>query len=80
MENDDGGRRSGGDELNYSLNDNPWEYLFEYIDKYTEILDKYPDEEKADYLNDSQIALFAYNILYAEVSNGGFIQLIFNGY
>jgi tetratricopeptide (TPR) repeat protein len=66
--------------LQYSLNDDPWDYLFEYIDKYEEIVNKYPEGKVTDYLNDSQITLLAYNFLYGQVSNGGFIQLIQNGY
>jgi hypothetical protein len=66
--------------LKYSLVDDPWDYLFEYIDKYEEIINKYPNGKVTDYLNDSQIALLAYNFLYGQVSNGGFIQLIQNGY
>jgi len=68
------------DLLQYSLNDSPWDYLFEYIDKYEEIVNKYPDKKMTDYLNDSQITLLAYNFLYGQVSNGGFIQLVQNGY
>jgi hypothetical protein len=66
--------------LKYSLIDDPWDYLFEYIDKYEEIIQKYPDGKVTDHLNDSQITLLAYNFLYGQVSNGGFIQLIQNGY
>jgi hypothetical protein len=69
--------------LKYSLKDDAddaWDYLFEYIDKYEEIIHKYPDGKITDYLNDSQITLLAYNFLYGQVSNGGFIQLIQNGY
>ncbi|GMO49751.1 MAG: hypothetical protein Pg6C_12700 [Treponemataceae bacterium] len=66
--------------LKCSLIDDPWDYLFDYIGKYEEILNKYPNGKVTDYLNDSQIALLAYNFLYGQVSNGGFIQLIQNGY
>jgi tetratricopeptide (TPR) repeat protein len=66
--------------LKYSLTDDTWDYLFEYIDKYEAILNKYPDGKMTDHLNDSQITLLAYNFLYGQVSNGGFIQLIQNGY
>jgi tetratricopeptide (TPR) repeat protein len=66
--------------LEYSLKDDPWDYLFEYIDKYEEIVNNHPDGKVTDYLNDSQITLLAYNFLYGQVSNGGFIQLIQNGY
>jgi hypothetical protein len=33
-----------------------------------------------DNFNDSQITLLVYNFLYGQVSNGGFIQLVQNGY
>jgi tetratricopeptide (TPR) repeat protein len=66
--------------LKYSLRDDPWDYLFEYTDKYVKIVNKYPNEKMTDYLNGSQITLLAYNFLYGQVTNGGFIQLVQNGY
>lgn len=68
------------DMLKYSLIDDPWDYLFEYLDKYEKILNKYPNKKLTDHLNDSQITLLSYNLLYGQVTNGGFIQLIQNGY
>jgi hypothetical protein len=41
---------------------------------------KRTDGERAEDLNDSQHTLLAHNFLYGQVSNGGFIQLIQNGY
>jgi hypothetical protein len=43
-------------------------------------MEKNPNGEKTAGFNDSQLTLLAYNILYGQVSNGGFIQLIHNGY
>jgi hypothetical protein len=63
-----------------SLRDDPWDYLFDYIDKYEEVTNKYPDGKITDHLNDSQITLLAYFFLEGQVTNGGFIQLIQNGY
>jgi tetratricopeptide (TPR) repeat protein len=66
--------------LKYSLQYEPWDYLFEYIDSYEKKWEEYPDGKMTDCLNNSQITLWGYNFLYWEVSNGGFIQLVQNGY
>jgi tetratricopeptide (TPR) repeat protein len=66
--------------LEISLRNDLWDYLFEYIDKYEDLVDKNPDGKMTDYLNDSQISLLTYSFLYGQVTNGGFIQLVQNGY
>ena len=66
--------------LESSLRDDPWDYLFEYIEQYEELVSQHPVEKTIDYLDDSQLTLWAYNFLYGQVRNGGFIQLIQNGY
>jgi tetratricopeptide (TPR) repeat protein len=57
-----------------------WDFLSIFLHKYFEIINKTPDGEKTEGFNDSQHTLFAYKIFYEQVSNGGFIQLIQNGY
>ncbi|MCL2638680.1 MAG: DMP19 family protein [Oscillospiraceae bacterium] len=57
--------------------DDAWDYLFHFTDKYLEAVTKYP--EAVQEFNDSQLVLLTYNILYGEIMNGGFIQLIING-
>jgi hypothetical protein len=54
-----------------------WDYLFHFTDKYFEILAESP--EAIQDFNDSQLVLVAYNYLYGELVNGGFIQMINNG-
>ncbi len=56
-----------------------WEYLYVILDKYFKLQDKEPDKI-VDNFNNDQHALSAYTVLDSQVSNGGFIQLIFNGY
>lgn len=55
-----------------------WGYLFVILEKYFDIMDK--DKEAAKYFNAHQHTLLAYNYFYGEVCNGGFIQLVQNGY
>jgi len=66
-------------EIEKSFND-AWDFLFVFIDKYHKIMDQDATGEIWKSFNDAQFALLTYNILDAEVNNGGFIQLIFNGY
>lgn len=57
-----------------------WDFLFLFLDHYLEEL--YTDEsgEVMNRLNDDQHTLIAYNFLYNQITNGGFLQLIQNGY
>ncbi|MCL1992006.1 MAG: DMP19 family protein [Spirochaetes bacterium] len=56
-----------------------FEYLGIILDKYNALWKSEP-QKFAENFNDNQITLFFYGILYNEVQNGGFLQLIFNGY
>ncbi|MDR2376426.1 MAG: DUF4375 domain-containing protein [Treponema sp.] len=62
------------------LFEDAWDFLSIFLHKYFEIMKKKPDGEKMESFNNSQHTLLAYNIFYGQVSNGGFIQLIQNGY
>ena len=57
--------------------DDAWDYLFNFTDKYFDMLAESP--EIIQEFNDSQLVLVAYNYMYGEVVNGGFIQMIING-
>ena len=56
-----------------------WDYLYVILNKYQE-LSQADSVNFLDNLNDNQLALFGYRILDAQVTNGGFLQLIYNGY
>ncbi|MNL26379.1 hypothetical protein D3C87_1479020 [compost metagenome] len=60
--------------LNY--NDNTWDLFFLLLSNYYEIM----DIETEDDFTDSQRTLIAYNIMYGEITTGGFLELIKNGY
>ncbi len=66
-------------EINKAKND-IWDFLFLFIDKYHEMMTNKPDEDMAQNFNNSQHTLMAFNFLYGQVCNGGFLQLIQNGY
>lgn len=51
-----------------------------FTDKYREVLDGDPTAEKMSLLNGEQHTLLAYTLLRDEVVEGGFCQLIQNGY
>ena len=55
-----------------------WDYLYILLDKYFELQEKEADKI-VDNFNGDQHSLSAYVRLDAEVCNGGFIQLIYNG-
>ncbi|OXA75164.1 hypothetical protein B0A65_22380 [Flavobacterium frigidimaris] len=56
--------------------DNTWDLFFLLLSKYYEIMDTVAE----DNFTDSQHTLMAYNILYGEITTGGFLQLIKNGH
>ncbi|MGF7109427.1 DMP19 family protein [Treponema pedis] len=60
------------------MSDDMWELLFLFIDEYVKMINS--DENIIREFNPSQHTLLAFNYLYGEVCNGGFIQLIQNGY
>jgi tetratricopeptide (TPR) repeat protein len=62
------------------LCEDDWDFLSIFLHKYFAIMKKNPDGEKTKNFNNAQHTLLAYNMLYGQVSNGGFIQLIQNGY
>lgn len=59
-----------------------WDYLFLFLDKYDEIISSSSkdEDEVLDEFTDEQHILMEFNALYGQVTNGGFIQLIQNGY
>lgn len=57
-----------------------WDFLFLFIDKYHEMMADKSDADIAQRFNNSQHTLMAFNFLYGQVCNGGFLQLIQNGY
>lgn len=61
---------------NADHDDYAWDYLFNFTDKYFEMISNDPQVLRD--FNDSQLVLLAYNYLYGELVNGGFIQLINN--
>ena len=60
--------------INYS--DNTWDLFFLLLSNYYEVM----DIETEDIFTDSQHTLMAYNIMYGEITTGGFLELIKNGY
>ena len=70
---------SKADLENANKESDAWNFLFVFTDKYLEIAVGENQEIMRDFTS-SQHTLLAYNYLYAEVCNGGFIQLIQNGY
>lgn len=60
--------------LNYI--DNTWDLFFLLLSNYYEIM----DIETEDDFTNSQHTLMAYNIMYGEITTGGFLELIKNGY
>lgn len=58
------------------LNHNTWELFYLLLSKYYEIMDAGTEYD----FTDSQHTLMAFNILYGEITRGGFLELIKNGY
>lgn len=56
------------------------DYLFAIYDEYFKLQAELGDERFFPQLTNKQHALLAYNYLYGQVTNGGFIQLIQNNY
>ena len=55
------------------------DYLEVILDKYYGIWES-ESENPLEHFNDHQIGLFFYGVLFNQVQNGGFLQLIFNDY
>jgi hypothetical protein len=60
--------------------DDAWDFIYIFLDKYFEIINNSKDKEIMNEFNEYQHTLMAYMYLDSEVCNGGFIQLIQNGY
>lgn len=60
--------------------EDPWDLLFMISDKYFKLIASDPTRKILKEFNQYQHSLLAFNYLYGEVCNGGFIQLIQNGY
>jgi hypothetical protein len=60
--------------------DDAWDFIYIFINKYFEIIENSKDKEIMREFNEYQHTLMAYMYLDSEVCNGGFIQLIQNGY
>ncbi|MCV9928555.1 DMP19 family protein [Flavobacterium sp. LS1R49] len=61
-------------------NEDTWGFFFLFLSRYYEIIDNGYYANIENEFNNSQHTLMAYNILYGEVTNGGFLELIQDGY
>ena len=59
------------------INEDTWDLFFKLISSYYELLDN--EIEERDFTA-SQRTLMAFNILYGEITTGGFLELIKNGF
>ncbi|SDZ66077.1 protein of unknown function [Flavobacterium aquidurense] len=59
------------------INDDTWDLFFKLISKYYKLLDNQIEEHD---LTDAQRTLMAFNILYGEITTGGFLELIKNSH
>lgn len=59
-----------------TYNDNTWDLFFLLLSNYYEIMDIQTEDD----FTDSQRTLITYNIMYGEITTGGFLELIKNGY
>lgn len=58
-----------------------WEFIYAVLEPYQDAIEEAEDEETIlDQLTDDQHTLLIYDALYGQVTNGGFLQLIHNGY
>lgn len=57
----------------------PYSYIWEFADQYYKVWNDDP-QNLFENLTQDQITLALYNTLSSQVQNGGFLQLIFNGY
>ncbi|MGJ1432077.1 DMP19 family protein [Sphingobacterium spiritivorum] len=61
--------------------DKDWDFIYKILDPYQNAIDEVDDENVIlDQLCDDQHTLLIYDALYGQVTNGGFLQLIHNGY
>jgi hypothetical protein len=66
--------------LTQASEEDTWTYLFLFIDQYGEMMANDATGELMQHFNPEQHTLMAFNALCGEVNNGGFLQLIQNGY
>lgn len=58
-----------------------WDFIYAILEPYQDAIEEAEDEETIlDQLSDDQHVLLIYDALYGQVTNGGFLQLIHNGY
>lgn len=57
-----------------------WDFLFAILDLYYDEMEKNGEKSVFSRVNDHQAILLIFNDLYGQVTNGGFVQLIYNGY
>jgi hypothetical protein len=62
------------------VKNNQLDFLFLFTEKYQELIDNDNMGKVIDSLNDSQKTLLSFIHFNAQVANGGFIQLIKNGF
>jgi thiaminase len=62
-----------------NVKNDAWDFIYLFADKYYEMIEK-NGEKIMEKFNEDQHTLLAYLYLDSEVCNGGFIQLIQNGY
>lgn len=63
-----------------SVETNTWDYVLLFLSKYYETIEIDPTVEVSLKDGDNYAVLVAYNVLMGEVFNGGFLELICNGY
>ncbi|MCW3466169.1 DMP19 family protein [Chitinophaga nivalis] len=58
-----------------------WDFIYAVLEPYQDAVEEAEDEfALLDQLSDDQQVLLTYDALYGQVTNGGFLQLIHNGY
>ncbi|MBC9932982.1 DMP19 family protein [Chitinophaga qingshengii] len=67
-------------DLDNAREDN-WDFIYAILEPYQDAIEEAEEEEDIlDQLTDDQHVLLIYDALYGQVTNGGFLQLIHNGY
>ncbi len=57
-----------------------WDYIMQFTNKYFSAFDEYGFDKVINKLNNNQMVLITFLHLDSQVTNGGFVQLIYNGY
>lgn len=64
-----------------SAREDDWDFIYAVLEPYQDAIEEAEDEEAIlDQLSDDQHVMLVYDALYGQVTNGGFLQLIHNGY